>query len=472
MSKEKETRNVLYIMTDQQRYDTLSCNGATFSQTPNLDDLAAEGTRFERAYSVCALCSPARTSMLTGLYPHNHRMWNNNDMMQWAIRDLADDVRVISQDFVDAGYNCGYTGKWHCGEKKVPSSYGFIGMDVPNYGNPSATKEYANYLAANGLGRPEPMERVLGGATMSGPPEASPTWFLGEHASNLLEQFNSDLEDNDRPFMLFVSIWGPHAAYNIPEPYASMYNPADIPPWPNMQDTLAGKPAAHRRFRRTWGRDAPWKMWQKAVAHYWGYCSLIDDVIGRLLNRLRELGRWDDTAILFSTDHGDMTGSHGGFFDKGPFMYEETYHIPQIVRIPGAEAGAVSDRFVTNMDLAATALDTAGLPIPENFDARSLAPLAFDADSDWPDDVYVEFHGHRFLYSQRMVRWGSYKYVYNASDEDELYDLAEDPAELNNCIQEAKYQPIAEEGRQRIWNWVQASNDPIRGAAGGQLGRR
>jgi arylsulfatase A-like enzyme len=153
--------NVVYIMTDQQRYDTLSCVGRTDCRTPNLDRLAAEGIRFDNAYTVCALCSPARTSMLTGRYPHNHRMWNNNDMMQWAIRDLPDEERIISQDLVAAGYNCGYVGKWHCGESKLPYDYGFVGMDVPNYGDPYRTKEYGDYLAAWGLEAPKYIPPVI-----------------------------------------------------------------------------------------------------------------------------------------------------------------------------------------------------------------------------------------------------------------------------------------------------------------------
>ena len=111
----REPVNILYIMTDQQRYDSLSCVARSICRTPRLDRLAAEGVRFDRAYSVCALCSPARASMLTGRYPHNHRMWNNQDMMQWAVRDLPDEERLISQDLTEAGYNCGYVGKWRRG---------------------------------------------------------------------------------------------------------------------------------------------------------------------------------------------------------------------------------------------------------------------------------------------------------------------------------------------------------------------
>jgi len=461
-------KNILYIMTDQQRYDTLGSVGMTACRTPNLDRLAAEGVRFDQAYSVCSLCSPARSSMLCGLYPHNHHMWNNNDMMQWATRELPDDVRLISQDFVEAGYNCGFTGKWHCGAKKQPSTYGFEGMDVPNYGNAYRTSEYADYLEKHGFDRPELIDRVdendlaLGG-TWTGPPEACGPAFLAQHAIDLMEKYNAEYEDAGKPFMQFVSFWGPHAAYIVPEPYASMYDPEAIEPWPNFGDTLEGKPCVQKRHRDTLGYpDRPWEEWRKSVAKYWGFATFIDHEIGRILDKLAELGRDQDTVVLFSTDHGDMTGGRGGFFDKGPFTYEETYHIPLIVRLPGAgAAGSTCDKFVTNMDLAATALAAAGLDVPENHDARSLVPLAENPNAPWRDDLMVEFHGHRFLFTQRMLRWKDYKYVMNAPCEDELYDLAKDPHELRNLVDAPDYAAVRTECEDRLLAWMKDSNDPL-----------
>ena len=462
--------NILYIMTDQQRYDSLSSVGHTACRTPHLDQLAAEGIRFDNAYTVCALCSPARTSMLTGRYPHNHRMWNNNDMMQWAIRDLADEERMISQDLVDAGYNCGYTGKWHCGESKLPGTYGFVGMEVPNYGNPYSTEEYAEYLAARGLKAPERVPPTVAGAPghLAGPLEACAPHFLTEFATDLMRRFNEEREASEQPFMIFLSFWGPHPPYFVPQPYASMYDPAEIELWANFRDNLEGKPRIQDRFRRAVCRypDVSDAAWRDSIAKYWGFCSFIDDEIGRLLGTLRDLGREEDTVVLFSTDHGDMTGSHGGLWDKGPFMYEETYHIPLIARAPWLTTpGTTCDRFVSNMDLATTALDIAGLYIPDNHDGRSLVPLFRDPHADWRDDLMCEFHGHRFLYSQRMVRWDNYKFVFNAPDWDELYDLAEDPHETTNLIRDPGYATVAEAGRQRLLQWIENSADPIRSAA-------
>ena len=463
--------NILYIMTDQQRYDSLGCLGRSICRTPALDRLASQGLRFDNAYSICALCSPARVSMLTGRYPHNHRMWNNNDMMQWARRDLPDGERLISQDLCQAGYNCGYSGKWHGGSTKVPSSYGFVGMDVPNYGNPYKTREYAAYIAARRLQPPQRLESEFPWAagTLSGPPEACEPHFVAEHALGLMRRFHEERERSGRPFLLFVSFWGPHHPCFVPEPYASLYDPADVQLPVSLKDDLRHKPAVQRRFLRSFYPRAPLlseDQWRWILSRYWAFCTFCDAQIGRLLQALAEMGRECDTAVIFGTDHGDMQGAHGGLFDKGEFMYEETYHVPLIIRAPGlTTAGTVCDRLVSNMDLASTVLDLAGLGVPSSHDGRSLIPLLRDPGGPWRDDLMCEFHGHRYLYSQRMVRWASYKYIYNASDEDELYDLGRDPDELVNVIDEPGYAAIAEEGRQRLMKWIEDSGDPLKFAA-------
>jgi len=468
--------NILYIMTDQQRYDSLRSVEQSICRTPHLDRLSSDGVRFDNAYSICALCSPARTSMLTGQYPHHHRMWNNNDMMQWAIRDLPDEIRLISQDLVGGGYNCGYSGKWHCGERKVPSTYGFEGMDVPNYGNPYSTDEYARYVSKRGLERPQRVDEgyAWAGGKLTGSPEAGAPCFVAKFAIDLMKRFNKERERTGQPFMMFVSFWGPHHPCFVPEPYASMYDPASIELWDSLHDELVGKPAVHRRFTPSFYPEAPRipdETWRQFIAWYWGFCTYVDDQVGRLLDALEAMGRGQDTAVLFSTDHGDMTGGHGGMWDKGPFMYEETYHIPLIARVPGmTKPGKVCSQLVSNMDLATTVLDIAGLPVPESHDGRSLVPLFRDPNADWRDDLMCEFHGHRFLYSQRMIRWSNYKYIFNAPDEDELYDLDQDPHEMMNVIDDPDYADSVQEGRQRLWQWIKDSDDPLAFAAHFMLG--
>ena len=472
-------------MTDQQRFDDLGLYGLTPVQTPNLDALAASGMRFDRAYSCCALCSPARASMLTGKYPHSHRMWNNNDMMQWAVRELPDDVELIVEPLKAAGYRCGYAGKWHCGHDKVPSTYGFEGMDVPDYGVLSNTREYEDYLRRTGLGPPQRREEAwittpdysaIAGTT-AGDIRAVPTYFLSEYAVDMLERFAAD---RARPWFIFLSYWSPHPAYFPPEEYAEMIDPREVRLWGNFRDTLEGKPPNQRRYRESYHRtleldDESWKL---VLARAFAQVSFLDSQVGRVLGALEKLGVAEETAVFFGTDHGDMRGGHGKFLDKDAYMYEEIYHIPQIVRWPGVTTpGSVSRELVLNMDLAPTALEIAGLAPPEGCEARSLVPLLRGAGSAsggaasrgggaaWPDDLMCEFHGHRFLCSVRMIRWDRYKYVLNLSSFDELYDLEADPWELDNRIGDPSMKGVLSEGRRRLLNWIERTGDDIAWAA-------
>ena len=473
--------NILYLMTDQQRFDLMSLYGLTPCRTPSLDRFAGTAMRFDWAYTVCALCSPARASMLTGMYPHRHRMWNNNDMMQWAIRDLPDGVEVISQPLGRAGYRCGYVGKWHCGKSKVPSTYGFEGMDVPNYGNPYKTQEYKQYLDRHGLEQPEKRPLVVNktyreipvAGELVGDIRASSTYFLVDYALDMMRGFQAGRRASAAPWMMFVSLWMPHHPYFPPTEFAQMYEPSDVELWPNFRDTLEGKPPHQDRFRRGCyrGVDLDDDTWRQAIALHFGQMTFLDSQLGRLLDGLNELGIADDTVVLFGTDHGDMSGSHGKFIDKGSFMYEEIYHVPQMVRWPGVTPpGSACQEFVTNMDLAATALAAGGVDAPEDYQARSLLPLLQGDAREWPDDVVCEYHGHRYLFSQRMVRWAHYKYVFNAPSFDELYDLEADPYEMKNLIDDPTYEDVAREGRERLLRRIREHEDPIRHAAESLLG--
>lgn len=465
-----EKKNILYIMTDQQRFATLGSVGESICRTPNLDRLADRGVRFDRAYSVCALCTPARTSMLTGLYPHNHMLLKNTEWSGPTALDFREGVRLISNELVDAGYNCGYAGKWHCGTENLPSTFGFSGMDVPGYGWPYRTPEYRAYIEERGYAAPQvttSVGRPFVGGVFGGPPEACGPAFLAQYTIDMLTTFADQRKNEGRPFMMFLSFWGPHAPYYVPEPYASMYDPDDIALWSSFGDSLEGKPTIHRRFRESAGECVVTKsfnedLWRKIIALYFGFCSFIDAEIGKVLDALERLGLEESTAVLFTTDHGDMTGTRGGLFDKGPMMYDDTYHIPMIASVPWlSRKGAVCNQPVLNMDLAATTLDLAGIAVPEHYDSRSIVPLLSDPNPAWRDDIMCEFHGHRFLYSQRMVRWGDYKYVFNPPDIDELYDLRADPAELTNLINHHDYADLANEGRQRLCKWMEDTDDKL-----------
>lgn len=451
--------NVLMIVTDQERYDIVGANGSAICQTPNLDGLADAGVRFEHVFVPSALCSPSRASMLTALYPHSHGILNNTHGDDALRTELPAGLWTFPEALATAGYRTGFVGKWHVGRATGPGERGFADVvSVP----------YSVAQAEDDRALVEPIEVAFRGdrMTIAGidprPMEATETWRDTTAAISLLERY----AQLDEPFFLRLDYEGPHHPYMPPEPYASMYDPASISPWPNFTEVGATKPAAQRRLLAQRGVEGlKWADWQPIIARYLGFMTFIDAQIGRLLERLRALGLEDTTIVVHTSDHGDMTGSHGGQFNKGPLMYDELYRVPLIIRDgrPAGRRGTASS-LVSTLDLGPTILDLAGVPVPGGLHGRSLVPILADPDRTDPgrDAVFGEYHGEEWgLYSQRMVRTKSAKYVYSPHGLDELYDLEQDPHERENRIEDEAFRPLAEALRRRLADWMVATNDPL-----------
>jgi arylsulfatase A-like enzyme len=194
------------------------------------------------------------------------------------------------------------------------------------------------------------------------------------------------------------------------------------------------------------------------IGLYYDFTSFIDKQIGRILDRLESLGLSENTMIIFASDHGDMKGAHGGMIDKG-YLYEEVMHIPMMVHHPGKQGGLIED-FVYNMDIMPTVLDTADIAYGD-LHGRSLLPL-FDNEVWDRDCAYLEFHGIRFLYTQRsVIDRNNYKYIWTPGDFDELYDLNTDPGELNNVIKDPEYAGIKRSMQEKLKKCGVEFNDPV-----------
>jgi len=465
-------RNILLILTDQQRYDTLGVNGNSIIKTPNLDNLAQEGIVFDNAYTVCGLCSPARASIFSGLYPHTHRMINNCDMLQWVEDELPKSVSLITRYLKENNYHYGYAGKWHIGTKRGPGYYGFKGMNLPGYGDYLTTKEYNSYLKRNKLKYPQFRYDDLKGWHINRPvcgiiteESTSEAHFLADYTVRLIKKLSQ--KGN---FFITCSFWGPHAPYLVCEPYASMYKPEDIPPWGNINDKFINKPGIYRKFRDCFqGQDLPhwtWKQWSIAAARYYGYITMIDSQIGYILDYLKQSGLYDSTIVIFVSDHGDLTGAHGGMKDKSAIMCEEVYHIPMIISgaVPSECKGKRISDMVSNIDIAPTILQIAQIPVPEYMQSPGLGHFIYVPENKKvPKQDYIvsEFHGHRFFYSTRMVRTRKWKYIFNAADIDELYNIYEDPWELENLIDNKRYSHIIKNLREKLIEWMQSTDDPL-----------
>jgi arylsulfatase A-like enzyme len=457
--------NLFLILMDQWRFDTLGANGGSICRTPNIDALSRDGVRCLRAYTPIGLCSPTRASLLTGLYPHAHGMLNNCHEEDAILSELPSEVPTFTEALAANGYRLGYAGKWHVGLRKGPDSRGFKLA--------AASKDdYRNYRTEQGLpgDAGPPSDTVFAdlgrwqmpvAGTDPTPPDKTYTSFIVDETLRLLDR----LVEDDAPFLLVASVFGPHHPYFVPEPYASMYDPGQLDPWPSFAENFENKPAIHQIQLRHRGVDGwTWPQWAAVLAKYFGYVTHIDHQLQRLFEALQEKGIADDTLVVVSADHGDFAGSHRQF-NKGPLGYEDVYHIPMVARWPSGSiaGGRSSDAFVRLLDLAPTFLEAAGVPAPGKMHGRSLLDVwRGRVPPDWPSSVFAQYHGEEWgLYSQRLVRDARFKLVYNGQDRDELYDLERDPFELKNVADDPIYRHERRRLELMLRDWMASTDDVL-----------
>ncbi|MGW2826563.1 sulfatase-like hydrolase/transferase [Streptomyces sp. NPDC001443] len=457
--------NILFLMTDQHRVDTLGCYGNPHVATPNLDRLAAGGTRFDRFYTPTAICTPARASLLTGQAPFRHGLLANHERNVGYPEDLREDAFTFPRALAERDYQLGLIGKWHAGARRNAASHGFDGPDLPGWHNPVGHPDYLAYLEERGL-PPYRITDPVRGTTPNGNPGnllaarlRQPVEATFEHylASRAIEQLDKYAADG-RPFYLATHFFGPHLPYLIPDAYYDRYDPDLVELPASIAETFEGKPPVQRNYSAHWTFDTmPIEVTRKLIAVYWGYVTLIDEQIGRVLDRLDELGLTDDTAVFFTADHGEFTGAHR-LHDKGPAMYEDIYRIPGIIRVPGRRP-QVRREFASLTDCTATVLELAGCDTSPATDSRSLLPLVRGEHPDWPDELLAEFHGHHFPCPQRMLRDDRYKLVVNPESVNELYDLQADPHELSNRYGHPELADVRRRMMRRMYDLLRERGD-------------
>lgn len=468
---EQRRHNILFLFTDQQRRDSLGAYGNPICRTPAADELAATGVRFDNSYTPTAICTPARATLLTGLLPFRHTLIANFERNVGYREELEEQHLPFSRYLHEAGYRVGLVGKWHVGKDRGPEEYGFEGVHYPGWGNPVHHPDYEAYLAERGLPSFGLRDEVRGtfpngqpGNLLAGvltqPVEATFEYYLAERTIARLREYAAGYHERHQPFYLACHWFGPHLPYLIPERYYNLYDPGTVSLPISMAETFAGKPLVQRHYSAHWTFDSftP-DEWRKLIAISWGYVTLIDEQVGRILQTVRELGLGEHTAILFSTDHGEFAGAHR-LNDKGPAMYDDIYRIPLLARVPGLPGGRVEERFVTLADLTPTFLDLAGVPSPPQFAGRSLLPLLRgEALPDWRQEVITEFHGHHFPYPQRMIRTTDYKLIVNPADVNELYDLRTDPHELLNVYEHPELAGVRGALMRRLYEALRVRGD-------------
>jgi arylsulfatase A-like enzyme len=408
--------NVLVIITDDQRWDALSCAGNALLKTPNLDRLATEGTRFANAFVTTSLCSPSRATMLSGLYAHRHGVLNN-------FTEYPDALPSYPKRLREAGYETAYFGKWHMGETN----------DAPRTG-------FDFWMSHRGQGRYFDNEWNINGRRKFIP--GYYTTVITDYAVEWLNQ------KHERPFVIVVGQKAPHGGPIEPEAkYAHAFDSATIRRPANFDAWCRNKPAWLVESFPTWhgagGTLYNYRDYDKFVRAYLATLLSVDDSVGRIYDALKQTGQLDRTAIIFTSDNGFALGEHGRV-DKRT-MYEESLRVPLVVRYPPlARQEAVVQEMVLNIDLAPSIVELGGgRPLPD-IDGLSWVPLLKGNARGWRESfLYFYNYEKEFPYTPnvrgiRTPEWKYIRYPHGDGTPDrylaELYNLRNDPLEERNLI--------------------------------------
>lgn len=501
--------NLVFIWTDQQRWDTLGAYGNETIETPNLEALAGRGTVFQNPYVTKPLCSPSRSAVMTGRYPHTTGVIENNI-------PLPADERCLPElgDFEE--YATGWIGKWHLGDE-VFAQHGFDEWIATEdtyrdyYADERSQythSDYHDFLIKHGY---EPDQEEPDGfewfsrryVATSVSEEHSKPAFMAQKAIEFIETHH------DEPFILYVMFLEPHPPYTSPRD--NQYDPDEVTLRDNVEHDNFDEQVDRVRFVREIiqrgvsgpsdiiGTPPTEEGWRKLISNYWGLVSLVDTHVGRILDAIDDAGLDDDTITVFTSDHGDMMGSHG--IVAKHLQFEEAIKVPLIVRIPDTAIGATVETPVSQIDLVPTLLDAMDQPTPDHLHGQSWLPYLQDEGELVEENVFVEWTGGSTpgiingVYESPWVPphptdegadiWAEmdtdrdliemslepvrtvitpdgWKLNYRLSGEHELYNLQQDPYEMENLANNATHADRIDELYEIIIDWQRRTYDSVR----------
>jgi N-acetylglucosamine-6-sulfatase len=436
-------RNIIFILTDDHRFDAMGFMGHPFLETPHLDSLAKHGAHVPNAFVTTALCSPSRATILTGMYAHRHGVVDNNN-------PVRGDLVFFPQLLQKAGYRTGYFGKWHMGGDMSPPQRGFgrwvsfrgQGEYWPDRrGTPAATK-------AKKLGN---MQLNVDGKEV--PQKGYITDELTDYAVAWIRE-----QPKEQPFFVYLSHKAVHSEFVPAERHAGRYRDKKLPiPASRMKHEDA--PMWVQNQRNSWhGIDYPYHSTLDVETYYQRYCETllaVDESVGRVLAELKTRGQLEDTLVVYMGDNGFGFGEHG-LIDKRT-AYEWSMRVPLLVQCPAAiPGGRKVTQVIANLDIAPTLLEAAGVPVPSGLDGRSFWALAQGKPAEWRNEFLYEYFWERnFPHTPTLhaLRTDRYKYVHvhGLWDLDELYDLQEDPGETRNLINSRDHAALARQLNLRLF---------------------
>lgn len=460
MNPEKRP-NLVFIMTDHQRADSLGMVQSGVEVTPNLNQLADTGTVFSKAYTTCPLCVPARTALATGKYPTKNGVVFND----WqGLR--AGNHTPLHQVLYEAGYEVAHIGVDHI--RVSPSLQQRVQfrtwIDNGHYADYCASLEieinaddlarYRKLITENQLGQRVPVR--YSNTTSAVWPYPAEHFLDAYYCQEAIEYIE---EPRHQPFALFLYLWAPHPPLRVPEPYASLFDPTMLELPFNVGKRAEGEPSDRRlgiaaQLAEGVGQEA----WRSVWAAHLGLVNLADAYIGQVLSILDASGYTDETIVCFTVDHGDHLGQHRMY--QKMEMYEPAIRIPLILKGPGIKSQMI-DNPVSHLDVMPTLLRLLDLPLPFDLDGISLTPALKSGNHLAPDrPVFSQYSGNPTIGDQRRaVITKRFKAIFDPDDAEELYDLVLDPLEMHNLAGDVNYKHIVDELLCISREWAETHHD-------------
>jgi len=504
--KSKKAKNVILIQTDHEmgRGDEIIEDYYGISR-PNYDSFKEQAVNFINAKCVTPLCSPARRTMMTAVYPNQHGIINNETTIV-----PSSEQETVYDVLLEGGFdkkNIYFFGKTHYSgglSGDVPTkAYGISGWATSGYGQPYTKSEYISYLKRNNyfgssfrtpvmtlgaevlnsnpsLVKGDTVDlaemRLITGhryGTLEAPKEFHEAYFLADLAIEQLKKIAKS--GSSEPFMMSVNIWGPHHPCSPTQEFIDLYTDengvlgGNIPEYPSFNDSWEDRPIAYAWDNQSVadpGMENPnslgWEAFRTYFALSYASASMVDDAVGRIIRAIDELGFDENTVVIWTADHGDALGAHGGHSGKECYMIEEVLDIPMLVRSPDhAElAGTVNYSWVNTADVPVTMLDVLGYSFADRVAGMSMMDL-LDGTAEPRKYTVSQTNG---LYSEthaRTVYYKNYKYTYYMNDTDELFDLEKDPYEMTNLIFSREHQGIVSLMKRMLREWQTEEKDII-----------
>jgi arylsulfatase len=456
----KERPNIILIITDQQRYDTISALGFDHCITPNLDKLVADGTTFEQCHVTAASCAPARASLFTGYYPHSTGILKNAD--DWT--------RSWVEVLANGGYHCTNIGKMHTWPFTTPCGFNERHV-VENKDRflegAEFTDEWESYMQNEGIEKQrrelyrkrDDYKQSLGAFAWEQAEDSHSDFFTGNKAIEWLNNYR-----NDQPFFLEIGFPGPHPPYDPVPSYLELYNGIDIPIAKVLESDLEGQPNALKALRQhnvdvdhdsiVHQLDPSDEARLRQRKHYLANVTMIDHALGKITKCLEKNNLSKNTVVIFTSDHGDCLTDHG--HSQKWTMFEQITRVPLIFSGPSIKQNTRVSELVQWMDIGPTILDLAGCESPK-MEAISMLPALQGGHWQGRDYLFCEQVGDMVLTEvefMSMIRSKKWKLIhYLDSEEGQLYNLTDDPAENENLWNHEMHQSQKELLLSELLNW-------------------